>query len=342
MASLTPPRVLRGVSALEAVVQRDEGKRGIRPLTHPGQLLSVATELLAVLRSAQDCVNVVVLTGFPCLRDRTPPTETDGPPGAAAVARALVALGVHVFMPIEDHSAQVLQSCIDAECDGEADKPVVMSFPSGDRWNHEDDKRLDALRASMTAALSIERAGPAADGVCRTMRALPMGTSLIAPKLNQLIRAQPGLVTVAIGDGGNELGLGSLHSSICEHVPRGAQIGCVVPADAALVSSVSNWGGYALSHALCLLAWCRGVALGSEGQGPLSSTAYLDRLAPDSARVERTILAANEAGAVDGITAESGGAVDGMPLTQQAAIAAELREVCLAAMADIRFGQCRE
>ena len=48
--------------ALEAVVQRDEGKRGIRPLTHPGQLLSVATELLAVLRSAQDCVNVVVLT----------------------------------------------------------------------------------------------------------------------------------------------------------------------------------------------------------------------------------------------------------------------------------------
>ncbi len=370
LASSTP-RVVRSIEQLQAIVQRDEGRRGIGPLTQPGQLLAVATELLgaatgtaaAASTSFEHARSVLVLTGFPCMRDRTPPAETDGPPGAASVARTLHALGVRVRLPIEEHSATVLRQCVEATMSVHTeDAPLVVPFPAADCWAADDDARLMALRTSAAALLCLERAGPASDGVCRTMRGLPMGPALVAPQLNSLAElaasgspcraATPPLRCVAIGDGGNELGLGELHPLICEHVANGAAIGCVVPAHAVLVASVSNWGGYALSHALALLAWdrgqptrsCansysgRGAAASSAADSPPSAAAYLDGMAPDATAVRRAIVAANAAGAVDGITANAGGAVDGMPLEKQCAVVNELRETCLEHMEATPFG----
>jgi hypothetical protein len=58
---------------------------------------------------------------------------------------------------------------------------------------------------------------------------------------------------VAIGDGGNELGMGKLPwELIAEHVPNGARIACRVSADWLIVSAVSNWGAYALAAGVCL------------------------------------------------------------------------------------------
>jgi len=319
-------------------VQRDEGGRGIGPLTQPGQLHSVASELFAMTQ-ATSANGVIVLTGFPCMRDRTPPTETDGPPGAVAVARSLLALGVAVRLPIEDHSEEVLRGCALSQCEGlVADaKELVVGFPTADRWTMSDDHRLRELCTSASAVVCLERAGPASDGVCRTMRGFPMGDSLIATQLNEIVSDKSyGLRSVAIGDGGNELGLGALHSAICEHVPNGASIGCVVPTNAVLVASVSNWGGYALSHALALLAWDAGLKLSATDAE--QAVPYLDRIAPGCDTVAKTILAANTAGAVDGITAQAGGAVDGMPLEQQCQIVGELRAVCLAYMAEEPYG----
>ena len=68
------------------------------------------------------------------------------------------------------------------------------------------------------------------------MRGYPMGSSLLG-SINRVARPGQGLATVAIGDGGNELGMGSLHAQICEHIPLGPQIGCVVPADAPVVEA---------------------------------------------------------------------------------------------------------
>ena len=349
------PRVARGIEQLQLIVQRDEGRRGISPLTQPGQLLAVATELLDAATATGSTNGVIILTGFPCMRDRTPPTETDGPPGAAALARSLHALGMRVRLPIEEHSAAVLDQCIEATMGGMVDAhdnaPLVLSFPAAADWDAADDARLTTLRASSSAVLCIERAGQSADGVCRTMRGFPMGRTLVAHQLNSLLElpvdGSPPLRSMAIGDGGNELGLGGLHPLICEHVPNGAVIGCVVPAHAVLVASVSNWGAYALCHALALLAWDRSQQIRSGANGTssasstndtgcsrLSAAAYLDVVAPDSAAVRHAILAANAAGAVDGITAQAGGAVDGMPLEKQCAVVEELRAVCLEHMVD--------
>jgi hypothetical protein len=60
--------------------------------------------------------------------------------------------------------------------------------------------------------------------------------------------------TIAIGDGGNEIGMGSISRSlIAGHVAHGETIACVTPAQHLIVAGVSNWGAYALIGALAAL-----------------------------------------------------------------------------------------
>merc|ERR1712166_783116 len=57
---------------------------------------------------------------------------------------------------------------------------------------------------------------------------------------------------IAIGDGGNELGLGAVADGIRQNVPLGDQIACAerFAADICVLCNVSNVGGYALSLAI--------------------------------------------------------------------------------------------
>jgi hypothetical protein len=60
--------------------------------------------------------------------------------------------------------------------------------------------------------------------------------------------------TIAVGDGGNEIGMGSIpRSLIAQHVDHGETIACVTPAQHLIVAGVSNWGAYALLGALAAL-----------------------------------------------------------------------------------------
>ncbi len=50
-------------------------------------------------------------------------------------------------------------------------------------------------------------------------------------------------VTIGIGDGGNEIGMGKISmETIARNINRGAQIACRVPADHLIVAGISNWG----------------------------------------------------------------------------------------------------
>lgn len=312
-------------------MQRDEGGRGIGSLTRPGQLLDAAELLMG--GGTDGSKGTVILTGFPCLRDRTPPVESDGPPGAVALAFTLLALGrAPVTMPIEDHSVDVLRRCA-AALPATTHPPVVASFPTADRWTPADDERLSALRTGAASVLSIERAGNSADGTCYTMRGYPMGDSLLG-RINEIATPGCGVPTIGIGDGGNELGMGSLHAEVCQAVPLGDKIGCVIAADAPLVASVSNWGGYALCCAVALLSWDdqHVQALDGEAGGAPTPEAHLSRLVMDRAVAAQVHSAMNEAGALDGITSAGDGSVDGMPLEAQLVVLDELRAIALEAM----------
>ena len=95
-------------------------------------------------------------------------------------------------------------------------------------------------RSGITHAISIERCGRSADGAPRNMRGQDIG-SYTAP-LDELFTAGP-WETIAVGDGGNEIGMGSIpRELIARHIDHGETIACVTPAQHLIVAGVSNWG----------------------------------------------------------------------------------------------------
>ena len=58
----------------------------------------IKDELYNAANSLLTCHNIIIITGFPCNLEHKPPTETDGPLGAVAIARSLVALGKKVTL----------------------------------------------------------------------------------------------------------------------------------------------------------------------------------------------------------------------------------------------------
>ncbi|HEX9327378.1 MAG TPA: glutamate cyclase domain-containing protein, partial [Reyranella sp.] len=149
--------------------------------------------------------------------------------------------------------------------------------------------------ADISHAIAIERCGRSADGKPRNMRGVDVG-QWTAP-LDDVFLGGP-WAKLAVGDGGNEIGMGKLPPGlIARTVPNGAQIACVTSCDHLVVAGVSNWGAYGLMAALAVLRpdWSTTIA------GFL--TAERD-LAVTRATVDK-------AGAVDGVTAEREATVDG-------------------------------
>ncbi|RYG96862.1 DUF4392 domain-containing protein, partial [archaeon] len=93
------------IRSIEELVQRDEGQRGIEPIIQP------AGELLAACEAIHQSSSVAIITGFPCLLAHTPPTETDGPLGALAIAKALLALDKEVTVLTDECNEEVLLAC---------------------------------------------------------------------------------------------------------------------------------------------------------------------------------------------------------------------------------------
>eukprot|EP01048_Picozoa_sp_COSAG05_P003440 COSAG05_NODE_157_length_15666_cov_29.830410_16_plen_395_part_00 len=273
-AGVSPPAAAAAAAVeIEELISQDEGGRGMAALVLRGELMRAVG---ALSRSK----HVGVVTGFPCLIDEggsvreglATPQETDGPPGAVAIAKAVLgqAADTSVTVFTDEVNAGVVQSCIDAhglaggwEHHG-GRVPSLRCFPAAATRPAADwhTSWADVLRqpGGLDCLVAIERAGPAADGRYYTMGAKDM-THLLAPldqlfvfaaAYGQLERPLTG-GTIGIGDGGNELGMGKVIGAVHEHIRRGTKIGCVVPSDVLVACSVSNWGGYALGAALAAL-----------------------------------------------------------------------------------------
>ena len=70
--------------------------------------------------------------------------------------------------------------------------------------------------------------------------------------LDRLFTAGPWR-TIAIGDGGNEVGMGALPAGlVAREVPLGSTIACVTPAEFLITAGVSHWGAYGLIAGLAV------------------------------------------------------------------------------------------
>jgi len=286
--------------AIEALVCRDVG-RGTQALVEAprGALAEAATSLARA-------TSVGLITGFFVPRGDVAAAETDGPVGTALLAASLAACGVAARIAVDSPCADAVRAAAAASGhDVKVDEVGVVDRPGMERvaeaWK----------QAGVSHVVAIERCGIAADGRPRNMRGVDV-SPWTAP-LDDLFLGGTWR-RIAVGDGGNEIGMGKLPAGlIAQHVPNGAEIACVTSCDHLVVAGVSNWGAYGLMAALALArpAWSSTIA------GFL--TAELDF------SVTRAIVA--EAGAVDGVTARREATVDGFGPEVHGAVIDGLRRI---------------
>jgi hypothetical protein len=180
------------VAHMEKLVQNDEGGRGIGEILLPsGELRDAAQTMLSAKR-------VAIITGFPCMMKFTPPTETDGPLGALALSKCLLALGKDVVVVTDECNEEVLLACASSTRLHKADIPGIPSghfgmesFPAATQFDEADELRLQSLTDSVDLVIAIERSGPCKDGTYLTMRGYDM-SHLVAPL--ELMLMPPGVM----------------------------------------------------------------------------------------------------------------------------------------------------
>lgn len=205
----------------------------IRPYLPQGYIAETAAAILGKPRKT-----IFLTTGFYIPTD-SGAAETDGPPGIYALAKALS--GLH-FRPI---------IITDDICKGLFEPEGLQVVYLTGQENGEDFHELLADYQPV-AFLSVERCGHNDQRQYANMKGVSISEKT-APvdRLFELARRQ-GILTVGVGDGGNEIGMGNVAAALVrEKVLRHP---CIVPADKLIIATTSNWGAFGLAAWLSILS----------------------------------------------------------------------------------------
>jgi hypothetical protein len=223
----------------------------------------------------------LIATGFYITRAGA--SETDGPPGAYFIGRALKAMGFQVTYVSDHYSTPLFEGLVD--------RTDIVEFPMADAETSEAFAvdLLEQLQPSVVIA--IERCSFTTPG--RYLNARGEDTSEYHAKLDYLFMHHD--KSIGIGDGGNEIGMGNLNRQIST-VKALPNEPATTTVSELVIASVSNWGGYGLIAALSLLAgW---------------------NLLPSVAEEEHVIRAIVGNGAIDAKAGKPVPAVDGFSLEE--------------------------
>jgi hypothetical protein len=273
---------------IDHLLALDPGRRGIGGFFVPGGALGAARALVGG-------GTVLIATGF-VVADGMP--ETDGPPGAVVLGRALRQLGARVRYTSDPAVLPTLEATL-----GALDQPLdVFVYPEG-----PDAARQVLERERPSHLIAIERPGRGREGDYLNARGLSVAAwNRPLDEMFVLAARRPGQppVTIGVGDGGNEIGMGSVRAQLEGESELIARIASVVPVDHLVVAGVSNWGAYGIVAQLGRLT----------GQ----------RLLHTPAEERRLIDACVKAGAVDGLTRRCEPTVDALGADTHAAVVALL------------------
>lgn len=310
--------------AVDDLTTADIGGRGtVGPIA---EATAAAQGPLPAMRAAErlaDAVDpgdvVVVLTGFPIPPAMVP--DSDGPPGAASLARAVDALGANPLVACEPAAVEVCEAAATAgglrvldrdACLESAHTAAVEPFPA-------EPAEADAYAGGLldldpAAVLAVEKVGPNRAGTFHNMAGYDVGEA--TAKVDALYERLDGSVlTVAVGDSGNEIGMGVVEETVRSEVQYGeacqcecdAGIACATAADVLVPAAVSNWGAHAV-------VTCLAAVLG-------------EPLLHDPAVERRMLVEAGMAGGIDGIAGGTTGWCDGLPTAVHEAVVRLLREI---------------
>ncbi len=261
---------------LDRLVNIDIGNRGVEHLyqaaraQQQGSLVGAAADaLLAVPEGG----TVIVTTGSVSRAWISPEIgENDGPSGAAAIVRALglsrhatcILLAEQALLKPIEAVTTVAGACavpLEAAHIAAQDKSqltvVMQAYPTeDDQGKAKAVELLDTLSPDLL--FSTERVGRNENGIYYNMRGRDygMGRARIDYLFDEALNWK--IPVVAVGDGGNEIGMGKVADAVQTHVPYGARgdcpcgggIGAVTSADVLVTAAVSNWGCTAIAAAM--------------------------------------------------------------------------------------------
>ncbi|MEM2921551.1 MAG: DUF4392 domain-containing protein, partial [Candidatus Bathyarchaeia archaeon] len=135
----------------------------------------------------------------------------------------------------------------------------IQGFPLDDIQAQAEAERL--LRDySPSAIITVEKMGPNRKGIYHTVRGYDV--SATRAKVHYLVEkaCEQGIFTGGVGDGGNEIGFGTIFEEARSILPTGARCNCPcgdgivtrTATDALMVATTSNFGAYGI--AACLAA----------------------------------------------------------------------------------------
>jgi hypothetical protein len=273
---------------IDHLLALDPGRRGISGFFVPGGALGAA-------RALAGAGSVLIVTGFVVAEGRP---ETDGPPGAAVLGRALRRLGARVRYTSDPAVLPTLEASLRA-----LDEPLeVFAYPEG-----PDAAALVLEREAPTHLVAIERPGRGRGGDYLNARGLSVA-AWNRPLDEMFLR--PGRVggrrrvTIGVGDGGNEIGMGRVRERLAGEGELIARIASVVSVDHLVVAGVSNWGAYGIVAQL----------------GRLTGQRLLHTPAEERVLIDACV----KAGAVDGLTRRPEPTVDALDADTHAAVVALL------------------
>ncbi len=291
-----------------------------------GPLCMRAAEML--IERVKPGSTVAILTGL-IIPGHHPYGETDGPLGAAVLARALaMGLSARVVVAIEPELVGMMSALlrtaelqvVDADTlageDGRHRAAAAVLAHSRDR----DEARAQASnwidRFGIGAVVAIEKAGANAQGIYHMVGGGDISATVSKGDTLFAEATKRGLTCIGIGDRGNELGMGPIADVARELLPFGKVCRCPcgggvadqTAADLAIAATVSNWGAYGV--VACLAALLE--------RPELLHTAALER-----ALLDRAI----QVGGVDGMCGRPIAAVDGMGAATSASVVELLAEI---------------
>ncbi len=200
-----------------------------------------------------------------------PTGETDGPLGAVGLARALaLGLDARPVIVTEDHCLDPTIAALRAgglnalsyeELLQRSNAATVVPYPKDEEGG---ERAAEGFLEEYDpgAVVAVEKGGPNREGIYHSSSGSSYqgGRAKIAPLFDRA--ADAGVVTVGIGDAGNEIGFGKIEETVRDVQPYGAECQCpcgngmatCVATDHLIVANVSNWGAYGLQAILALLS----------------------------------------------------------------------------------------
>jgi hypothetical protein len=261
------------------LVQKNlRGMKDVQAVLKPGYYLRAAKFL-------KDCKGTVLIgTGFPV--EHT--FETDGPLGAIALYQALEKLGAKPVLVCGAPLAPALAADF-----------TVYEITVGDLAGAEAEARNALAELKPELIISIERPGLSEAGKYFNMRGEDISSRCGCFDYFLRFAKCP---TIAIGDGGNEIGMGNLKDAVGKLDITPSATTC----DELLIADVSNWGAHGL---IALLAKWSGI----------------DLLA--AINISEILRYISKRGSVDGVTRQNTLTEDSLPASEGEKIILTLRQL---------------